>query len=754
MKRSPLLLLLLPLALSNIAIAQAPKADLTKPISYRTVAVPVRQALKDLSKAMGTSLIADGDLGEERIILRLDGVPAQTVLDNIASACSAEWRPVKGGLELFRSPALVAKLQQEEMDRRVKRVTDSIRKMAADAATDGRMTAEKASHIAQLLIHDDDLLGTGNRPPYNAQATLATIRPMAETRFIARILSSMDPREIASLTPGGRFVYTGKPNAVQRQLPPIDDSLVQAYVEDQNLIADSVVGQVAKVKGQVPPEVSSEYAHIKDSNFRIFVIFEPSASGESIRANLNILDSASNTVGEDMVELGKKLSVQDYRSQVDQSRVTANEKGLTVDPELKLLLQRFTDTKKSGTATPLDPALRSALLTPTEHDPLSFFTSNLVLEAADNENLNTVFVPTDLCESAAISACRNGKFTRPLLTTLLTQSANMDCTIEDGWFIGNPVEPLQADVFRCPRTDLETYLQSIEADGYVSIENQVALVLASTYGTAALLPSLLKTEIWGSAASLDNYPDENTIRLYGSLTEDEKSAAKKGLTLTVASLTPENQKALTWFVYTGYSGFSVSPETWNKFKNGNWRAIYAEKTELTPNGLSPSDTLTITEKTDPVIYYAETQHGQFTFRTSGSVEEAAQRIATAEVMQDPVYGIEVDHFSVGSRRQITLKLAVQGLYEMEGTIDENRGGDLRGVSPDKLASTMSPDVRDQFVAALAKYRARFKQYKQAASPAPAPQPSPPLLFLDHPNPPDQRTGFGTFRDSIRTGLIL
>ena len=731
MKPSHLSALLLSLASTTIAFAQAPKPDMQKAISYRTVAIPVSQALSDLSKSVGTRLVADGDLADERIILRLDGVPAQTALDKIAEACSAEWRPAKEGLELFRSPALVDRLQQADMDRRVARIRDSIQKMAADAATDGRMTQAKAVELAQYTIRTEDLLGTGNRPPFNAAANIAAGRPAAETRLIAQLLAAMDPKEIAALAPGARYVYTPKPNAMQRQLTGFDDGEIRAYIEDQNLFVDAVLNQVKKVKGQVPPDVASSYVHINDPNLKVFLVLEPSITDESVTVFLSIINSRRIPVGWTMAQIGKRLSGQEYRSQVDLDRIKANEKGLEVDPDLKLLMHRFDHDPKTPNEAPLDPALSAALLTPTEHDPLSFFCSRLVLEAADNENLNVVFVPSDICESAAMSACRSGKFTRELLTMLMIQSGDMDCTDTDGWFIGKPNSPLLADQLRCPRPALEAYLQSIQEKGYVSIENQVSFVMTTAYGTTDILPSLLKTEIWGKAPSLDNYPSESTIRLYGSLNEEQKMAAKQGITLPYAQLTPDQQKWLNWFVFTGELPFAVSQEVWDKIKNGDWQYVYGEKTELTPNGILPGDTFTLSEKTEPVVYYSESFQGQMSIRTSATVEDAAAEIASAEGPQDPASPHEMNHFSVGSRRQIILKLVTQGTYEMEGTIDENRGGDLKGVPGDKLADVMTPDVRDRFLAALEKTRQRIKQYRQKTSaPTPAPQVAPPSLFLN------------------------
>lgn len=46
------------MTIAMLSPAQGLQADLTKPLTYRTVAIPVSQALSDLSKAAGTRLVA------------------------------------------------------------------------------------------------------------------------------------------------------------------------------------------------------------------------------------------------------------------------------------------------------------------------------------------------------------------------------------------------------------------------------------------------------------------------------------------------------------------------------------------------------------------------------------------------------------------------------------------------------------------------------------------------------------------------
>ena len=179
-------------------------ADTNKPVTYATVAVPLRDALDSMSKLAGTKLVAETDMQEEPIILRLEGVPLQSAMDKIAEVFGAQWTATKEGYQLERTQDMVAALENADRERRLKKTTESIRKMVQDAKADGRMTKEQAASMADYFIRSSDLAQTGVRQPYNAAAAAGINRRMAETRLLAEILATIDPAEIASWPPGGR----------------------------------------------------------------------------------------------------------------------------------------------------------------------------------------------------------------------------------------------------------------------------------------------------------------------------------------------------------------------------------------------------------------------------------------------------------------------------------------------------------------------------------------------------------------------
>ena len=75
------------IATCSLANAQ----DLTKQITYRTVAVPIHKALDEISSQTNLKLFASDELQDEPVILKLTHVSAQEFMDRFASIVGGEW---------------------------------------------------------------------------------------------------------------------------------------------------------------------------------------------------------------------------------------------------------------------------------------------------------------------------------------------------------------------------------------------------------------------------------------------------------------------------------------------------------------------------------------------------------------------------------------------------------------------------------------------------------------------------------------
>src|SRR5579885_918197 len=70
----------------------SPAQDLSRPITYRTVAVPLSAALDEISKQAKITLFASDDLASEPIVASIKNASTKDVMDHIATAIGAEWK--------------------------------------------------------------------------------------------------------------------------------------------------------------------------------------------------------------------------------------------------------------------------------------------------------------------------------------------------------------------------------------------------------------------------------------------------------------------------------------------------------------------------------------------------------------------------------------------------------------------------------------------------------------------------------------
>src|SRR5438105_3393779 len=65
--------------------------DLTVHVTYKTVAIPARQAIADLAKISHQDLRVENELAGQPLILRLNDVPLKDAMDRIASVLHGGW---------------------------------------------------------------------------------------------------------------------------------------------------------------------------------------------------------------------------------------------------------------------------------------------------------------------------------------------------------------------------------------------------------------------------------------------------------------------------------------------------------------------------------------------------------------------------------------------------------------------------------------------------------------------------------------
>lgn len=686
--------------------------------------------MEQMSKLSGVKIFADTDLAEEPIILKLDGVPLKAAMDKIAEVARAEWKPTSGKYRLQRTAEIIRGLEAEDHLRRLAAVKHSLERAEKLEAEEGPMTPEKAAQTASdiMLVQKKREAGESTKGLQNVMRR--TSQRVAETWLLNHLLKNIGAERIAGLPRWGRFVFAPEPNAAQMELPGVTDELLERYVADQNTLSDTVISQAKKVYGdRLPYGLTESYPHIKALPLQIRVVIGPVPGSAITSVTLSVVDSTGNQVGSSSRALGDVDDPAEFHSQILAANATPAKEGIEVSPLVKELVSRVRQRNGGPASTAeLTQSAREFVLTPTEHDPLSLATSEVVLKMAEQAGKNVAFLPTDLAENPALDACSSGRIVPKAWELGLQWENDMVTGDEGGWEIGRPLSVLDAARNRCPRSSLQTYIRRIAEKGYAAIEDSAEMALALPLGVDPPIIGTYKFMLLGSAAPADYYSPEAVLRLFGSLTDDQREkAAKGGLKLAFLQLSPEQRDTVARAVYTSWQPLEATPERAAKMsadENDRFNRLTRERTDAFPKGIPPATVLQIADESSNAFFYRAEIAGQPSQEMSAGLDEIANYIA---MLRQPGLNSGSVHFRLlsvraGGRRLVRINFLLDGAIMTE-QLYENHPPKSGPLPPDKFLESLPGDVRKQMEARIADILDFYKTQHPGGE---APRTQPPL----------------------------
>ena len=701
---------------ATAANAQAGKPQLSTPITYTTVAVPLERAMDEIGKTAGVKLSVDQELANEPVILRLDKVPLQDCLDRIAHGIGAEWKPIQGGYQLERSDEMLSKLQAADIDRRASEIKKSIADLESTAQKNGRLTPERAQNVAQQLVEFAKQRQSGTRA-YWSSARKDLYSAFPKSRLLTQLISVLDPREIASLAPGGRFVYAINPTAVQRPLSDIDPQWIQDFCDDTNTLSSAVEAEVKKPEAAgLSEDLASQYPLIQTSPSRVLVIVRPWVMNDRVQISMQLYDAKGNALSGYQTDLASTFDPFTMRPQEDKARRESKTTGIKLSDRAMQITNRVIKGYNDPSQVPkLDDETLQEILNPTKFDPLSFVTSEIVLGLATQANANVVFLPTDETEALSRVAAMNGFVNWDLFQTSLARNGEMDLSLSDGWLIGKPISPLKAAYYRCPRPAEETYAQSLAKAGFTSIDDLADLVLAMPHGSGLGPADDLSSLVLGPKTAMHDIVTEEGLRLWASLSDQQKSAAVNGLTISYNMLDKDQLQLLDDFVFLGFKELEPVPSMLKGLSQDQIEQLYnsSERTEQLPNGVPLNSALEVKDEPNVVFFLMQQDDRGNSFeRTCGIPEMAADYAQTQRVDLFPFMAkMSISDIRIGQQRHITLTAHLGDRYLMSEQIDENHKSDAGGVGLMDVRSILSGDQLAEFDKQVSKLMDQWKNRK-------------------------------------------
>jgi hypothetical protein len=677
------------------AVAQ----DLSKPVNYRTVAIPLHSALEAIAKQSGVPLIASDELADEPIILVVNGSKTSDVMDHIASAMSASWKKSNKTFVLERSDEMEARLEAKDEADRAERLQKAIDACAKDAKIDQEWTPDYRDALAKTLVS-----GIKEGDPHVQQQSFA--RLPAE-RLIARLLQMIGAAPFAKMETTSKYCFATDANSMELPIPGDWKSVIDQYIDEQNSLSTAF----KKSFGTAPPQDRSymygEAARQIDlAPTRLFITVS-FVDGE-LRPVLSLmaLREINRYVFQTSTNLDVPFTPEDearFRKAEENSKT---EQPIPLSKESDIVQESCRAVNKFFINPPrLTDDAAALMLDPANHDPLSFQISDGFMALASSQNVNLVAYPPD----EMLKWMRSAAAERFTLSTFRTMLDSVHQDVKGDWLEISPKQPLEAWKTRCNRELAGDCFQEGQKLGYISIDTAAKLALSQR--VPGQVPLLWVMEQFGTEYSPFYQRDTRLLRFYGSLDEGQlKMLAAGGL--NVGGLQRDQYGYLQDWVY---QSVYVNPDVPPQERSSVPPKLWSVTAEVVPEAVPFSAVIQATDSVSDITFVG--LHFYNTAAPIDTFENAAFSLAWSKGHPEDETGTRVEWFAPGKAHDLALTISLKGEWKGDGHLREETMSDIRWTI-DKLPA----DTRSKWEAAVADAQRSYDDSYPKAKPPPTAPP--------------------------------
>jgi len=581
----------------GLAVCRGGQGPLAKKITIDVPAEPVAKVVAELSRASGIPMEAAMNLKADVVILRVHDLAVSEIQKKLAETIDATWRSENGMYRLTRTDKQTTEQETRERKYRAKQIADEIAK--SKAARETAMTAESARKLVNQFVQMRDKNPNYAFQPYRDLTSAFAATP--SQKAMLTLVSRLDPADLAMLQPGERIVFSDKPTRVQQKFPFDDSDVLSRFGQEQAIWNDAVSAAPAAAPGgtQVAGDPLLLHRKIAGSPDRVILMANRSNSMSSVQFRMFL------TSGDDVAGYADLWLANDFIRDMSKNMLSAPR-----SPGAKIKFSAKTQTMmamtkgfmtRSGAPMPDPTPDQVALLThPENTDPLALAATDAFDSVADDRHLNLIAsIPDEMVSFNFLPT-----ITSQTLDGFLTQAQGMgDLNIEqkDGWLTVTPNRPYSARFDRIDRSALGKYLRSIVSNGRATLDAQGEYAFHSPltdYDTFAFPMGMLLD--LNSTQNVDR--DWDSLKLWGSLSKDQRDTLVSGKTIPFKNLTPVQIDLVEREAYHRMMMSHVALPNWT----ADGMQLSMEPTEVLPNGIPPDGVLSVATKNATAILASST----------------------------------------------------------------------------------------------------------------------------------------------------
>lgn len=686
-----------------VAFQQSASAGLSQPVTLTLRATPVQKAVAALAESTHTRLEVVTAMTPDVVMVSVKDTPLSSVMQKLATVCSAEWTESNGVWRLAPSAGLRNREYQVELTTRVQ----SIRKMIL-----GRAEARKKQleQMAAMIAKARQKAGAKGGKEEEEGFDLADYAN-PEGDAVVSLVPSLDLSLLAAMRPGDRLVFSTQPTRMQRPLNGPIATVVSTIVKSHNTTASAMAQ--ADIPDEVDDDSTQNNPFLNSAEFREqqkiadaqrkrkidavqkTLLIVSRETGSSILSNSSgytlrlVLYDANGTILHDADERlggGWEFNFSDPEAgKKDENEAPAvKSTPVELSSDTKALASLQVNSSMPNLKTPEAKRALELMQNPDVYDPLSFLATDSLLSTAKKQGKGVVACLPDEQAASVLRSVGAETATVESFEEDLAKHTTLRMIPDENLLVIAPSHPYAARENRLDRVALGRLIRTARAKGTASLDDLADFAVKNPdpdLGNNMMLyfmmapGSLDLFELGGRGANWD------LLRLYGSFDTYGRQQLKSGGRIPFSSLSPAQAAIAAKLVYGASASIEVGkpkPKSDNPFTfalgtsfTGQSAVDYRnEPTELLPSGLPPDGFLQAKVQEEPAALMQFS--GDSGVGISVGMNELAffQVIGSSADAADSGVAEMMAHMKLGDRRVIDLSLELTPQARVTGTLKD------------------------------------------------------------------------------------
>lgn len=481
-------------------------------VTITTDGATLGEIVKDLSAQSGLPLGVSAKLKREIVIVQAKKVPLRELMDRIAEADGAEWKPSGAGFELGRSRELEKAQAAEEAACRTEAMKKDFDKTVA-SHLDAQSAQDPSSYLAWS------------------------------------VLQKLGLEAVANIPRGVRVVWTENPNSLQHRLGFSPSPMIQTYIEqckraNQGASAD-------RAQGAVRMEVSAIATIMNGCDLRVKV--RDAQGAVVISGTLELPPNGPDSIEPPAVGTPSG----------------PNDKPLELSETAQMLRQLAHD-QMDGHITARPPEFDNVVFHPEKIDPLALFPADVSGAIARRGNRSLVAVIPDF---AMLTGIFFG--TGKLYETDARRWLNRICVLDEsrpGWMVLRPRLQIDARALRTDRVTMGKFYRDARVHG-ANLADLAAYVAAQPRRYSETISFFYGFFCQPEIVRMCEPDGLGALRVYGALTPEQRAPLEHGQAVPIVFMPAAAKAEMADWVYNGqlFGGGDTNPnapDPTDAFPNG------------------------------------------------------------------------------------------------------------------------------------------------------------------------------------------